>query len=146
LLSKERILGKIDELDSYIKEIGMICPKNFNEYKNSVEKKRACERLLHISIECVIDICGIIAVDKRIGLPSGEEDMFKRLEDSKILSERIAKRLRAMRGFRNILVHRYGSVDDKLVYKVLKRNMRDFGDFKLEILNLIRKEEGSRAG
>ena len=55
MLDKKRILQKIDELDRYLEELNQIKPASFNEYKNSIEKKRSCERLLQISIESVID-------------------------------------------------------------------------------------------
>jgi len=79
MLDKERILSKLDELDSYLTEIEEIMPRNYEEYANSIEKKRACERLLHISIECVIDICTLIVKGLRLGLPSSEEDLFEKL-------------------------------------------------------------------
>jgi len=56
-LDRERILAlaKIDELNSYLDELKGIAPKSFEEYQR-IEKKRACERLLQVSIEAVIDM------------------------------------------------------------------------------------------
>lgn len=31
-----------------------------------------------------------------------------------------------MRGFRNFLVHRYGSIDDRKAYKDIKEGLKDF--------------------
>ncbi len=58
MLDLERLLAKIDELDGYRQEIHEISPENFEEFKRT-EKKRACERLLQVSIESVIDICAL---------------------------------------------------------------------------------------
>jgi len=44
----------------------------------------------------------------RLGLPSGEEDLFEKLEKRKIITNEVKGKLKTMRGFRNILVHRYG--------------------------------------
>lgn len=60
MLDKNRILSKLDELDSYLIELKDVMPKNYEEYVSSIEKKRPCERLLHILIECVIDICTLM--------------------------------------------------------------------------------------
>jgi len=38
-----------------------------------------------------------------------------------------------MKGFRNILVHRYGKIDDKLAFRILKENLGDFYEFMKEI-------------
>ena len=47
MVDKDRILAKIDELDSYINEFIQIAPADFEEYQK-IEKKRSCERLLHL--------------------------------------------------------------------------------------------------
>ena len=57
MLDKERILSKIDELEQYMIELKSVAPTSYSEYVENIEKKRSCERLLHIMIECVIDIC-----------------------------------------------------------------------------------------
>ncbi len=74
-VDRERILSKIDELDSYLSELKQILPRNFEEYQQ-VEKKRACERLLQISIEVVIDVCNLLVSGLRLGLPAEEDDLF----------------------------------------------------------------------
>ena len=137
MLDKNRILSKLDELNSYLVELEEVMPKNYEEYVNSIEKKRSCERLLHISVECVIDVCSLMVKGLRLGLPSGEEDLFERLERKKIISGRMKEKLKLMRGFRNVLVHRYGEVDDELVFENLK-SIEDFKDFSKEITSFLK--------
>jgi uncharacterized protein YutE (UPF0331/DUF86 family) len=69
LLDRERLLAKIDVLDRYLKELREILPASIEEYKK-IEKRRACERLLQVSVECVIDICGLLVIGLRLGLPA----------------------------------------------------------------------------
>jgi uncharacterized protein YutE (UPF0331/DUF86 family) len=140
MLDRDRILAKLDELDSYLRELAEISPKSLEEYKTSIEKRRACERLLHIAVECVIDTCGIMVTNMRLGLPDSEEDLFRKLEEGKVISSDLAGKLRLMRGFRNIIVHRYGSVDDELVFEVLRKRPADFVDFKSEVLEFLKRE------
>lgn len=45
MIDKERILAKIDELDSYLKDLLKITPDNFEDFKK-IEIKRSSERLL----------------------------------------------------------------------------------------------------
>lgn len=45
MLDRERILGKVAELEGYLTELRAIAPKSFDEFRQ-IEKKRACERLL----------------------------------------------------------------------------------------------------
>ena len=135
-MDRERILSRIDELDGYLQEIHEIMPTSFEEYK-SIEKRRACERLLQVSIESVIDICALIVTGLRLGLPSEEDDLFEKLAQAEIISSSIKETLNRMKAFRNILVHEYGRIDDRLVYEVLKNNLNDFKEFKKEILQTI---------
>jgi uncharacterized protein YutE (UPF0331/DUF86 family) len=137
MLDKNRILSKLDELNSYLVELEEVMPKNYEGYVNSIEKKRSCERLLHISVECVIDVCSLMVKGLRLGLPSGEEDLFERLERKKIISGRMKEKLKLMRGFRNVLVHRYGEVDDELVFENLK-SIEDFKDFSKEVTSFLK--------
>jgi uncharacterized protein YutE (UPF0331/DUF86 family) len=138
MLDKDRILSKIDELDSYLIELEDVMPKNYEEYVNSIEKKRSCERLLHILIECTIDICTLMVKGLRLGLPSTEEDLFEKLGKKGIISREMKEKLKSMRGFRNILVHRYAEVDDELVFENLK-NIDDFRRFRKQIISFLKK-------
>jgi len=140
LLDKERVLAKIDELDGYLRELEQVKPTSIEEYKK-VEKKRSCERLLQLSIECVIDICALTVTGLRLGLPSEEDDLFERLEQAGIISPLMKETLRKMKAFRNILVHEYGRLDDQLVYELLQNRLDDFETFKREILEAIRNQK-----
>lgn len=140
MLDKERVLAKIDELDGYLRELEQVKPTSIEEYKK-VEKKRSCERLLQLSIECVIDICALTVTGLRLGLPSEEDDLFERLEQAGIISPLMKETLRKMKAFRNILVHEYGRLDDQLVYELLQNRLDDFETFKREILEAIRNQK-----
>ncbi len=137
-IDRERILAKIDQLDVYIAELKEIVPRSYAEYQK-VEKKRACERLLQVSIEVVIDICNLLVSGLRLGLPAEEEDLFRKLLEAAVLSEEMGDKLREMRGFRNILVHEYAQVDDKLVYEAVKTKLKDFALFRREVLAYLKQ-------
>ena len=49
--TKKRLLSKIDDINGYLEELHNISPNSLEEYKETTEKKRACERLLQILIE-----------------------------------------------------------------------------------------------
>lgn len=136
MLDRERVLAKMDVLDGYLRELREIMPASFEEYRK-VEKRRACERLLQISIECIIDICGFIVTGLRLGLPAEEDDLFEKLEQAGIISSSRKESLKRMKGFRNILVHEYGRVDDLMVYEILQERLNDFETFKREILEAL---------
>ena len=137
MLDRERILGKVDQLEGYLGELGAIVPQDFSAYQK-VEKRRACERLLQLSIEAVIDVCHLLVMGLRLGIPAEEDDLFEKLEAAGIISPQIRETLKEMKGFRNILVHEYARIDDRLVYEIAKSRLGDFGTFKQEILRYLK--------
>ncbi len=122
-MDQERILSKFDELESYLEELEDIKPLNLKAYESSIEKKRACERLLQISVEAVLDVCNIVFSELRLGLPLDEDDIFEKMESKKIISKEMKKIMMGMKGFRNILVHRYGEVDDEKVFEIISEKL-----------------------
>jgi uncharacterized protein YutE (UPF0331/DUF86 family) len=44
-----------------------------------------------------------------------------------------------MHPFRNIVVHRYGTIDDALAFQLLKENIGDFFAFNAEIESVLKK-------
>jgi uncharacterized protein YutE (UPF0331/DUF86 family) len=138
VLDRERILAKLDDLDGYVRDLRTIAPQSFAEYQQ-IEKKRACERLLQIAVECVVDVCNLFVSGLRLGLPAEEDDLFEKLEQAGILSPPMKEAVKEMKGFRNILVHEYGHVDDAIVYHVAVTELGDFADFKREILEALTK-------
>jgi len=136
-MDEKKILAKIDELDSYLEELNNIMPGSLEEYETSIKDKRACERLLQISIEVVLDIGNIILSGLKLGLPSEEDEVFDKLSEKQIISKKGAVVLKEMKSFRNVLVHKYGIVNDELVFENLNR-LNDFSDFKEEILKYLK--------
>jgi len=136
-VDRERVLIKLDELDGYLRELQEIAPRSYEEFLGT-EKKRACERLLQLAVESVIDVCHLLVVALRLGLPAEEDDLFGKLVHAGILSEAMGGTVREMKGFRNILVHEYAEVDDRLVYEVVQTRTGDFRAFSEEILTYLR--------
>ncbi len=137
MLDKERILGKVDDLNSYLDELKQVVPTNYEEYQK-IEKKRSCERLLQLCIECAVDVCKLFVSGLKLGLPSEENDLFDKMQKRKIISKKMGSLLKEMRAFRNILIHEYASVDDELIYEKAKTRLDDFKTFKKEVLTALK--------
>ena len=137
MVDRDRVLAKLDELAGYVGELRSIAPTSINDYR-TVEKKRACERLIQISVEGVLDVCALLVVGLRLGLPGEEDDLFGKLVQRGILSPSLADTLKRMKGLRNLLVHEYGHVDDALVFRVISERLADFDAFAREVLAFLR--------
>ncbi len=138
MIDRDRLLAKLDELDGYLGELRSIAPARFEEYLR-VEKKRACERLVQMLVEAVIDASALLVAGLRLGLPGDEDDLFDKLARQAVISTPMADTLRRMKGLRNLLVHEYGRVNDEIVFDAVQHRLGDFDAFKREILAFLRE-------
>lgn len=136
MVDRDRVLAKLDEMRGYVAELRSIAPATMQDYQRTTTK-RACERLLQIAVECVIDVCQLLVSGFRLGLPAAEEDLFDKLENSGLFKPDTASTLRRMRGCRNILVHEYGRLSDDIVFETIRTRLGDFDQFAREVLEAL---------
>ncbi len=91
------------------------------------------------AIENVWDICSIINTDLGEGIPYEEINIPDNLIRARIIDSTLGAKLKVMKGFRNIMVHRYGDIDDRLAFKTLKNHLEDFQDFIDQIEDFLKK-------
>lgn len=137
MIDRERVLARLDTLDGYLRELGQILPPTLEGYQR-IETRRACERLLQIAIECVIDVCSLLVTGLRLGLPGEEDDLFEKLARHGVVSPALAVTLRRMKGLRNLLVHEYGSINDRILFETVRTRLGDFDAFEGEVLAFLR--------
>ncbi|MBU4075105.1 MAG: DUF86 domain-containing protein [Euryarchaeota archaeon] len=125
---RARIHLKLDEMMQYIEELKEMLPDE-EEYLHDLKSRRACEKTIEVAIESVIDVCAMIVSSERLGMPSNEESIIDILVEKNVLDMEFGERLKDMKGFRNILIHRYAHVDDGIVYSNLTDYLDDFGKF-----------------
>lgn len=136
---KDRILVKLDEMNKYLDELDKILPDSYVNYRGSLTITRACEKTIELAIETVIDIISIIVAGKKLGIPSDEDSLITIVEKNKIISSSVANQLIEMKGFRNILVHKYSDIDDQKAYEYMTKEINDFNNFEKQIKHFLKK-------
>jgi uncharacterized protein YutE (UPF0331/DUF86 family) len=134
--ARMRILSKLDDMTRYVGELKEMLPTE-SGYLQDLIRRRACEKTVESAIESLIDVAALIVSIEKLGLPSDEESIFDMLVKKDILDKEVAEKLKDMKGFRNILIHRYGDVDDRLVYHHLTTCIGDFEDFEKAIKSYL---------
>lgn len=109
------ILSKLDNMIKYVEELQSMLPDQEEEYQQDLIKRSACEKTIEVAIESLIDVCAMIVSAQQ--------------------------KLKDMKGFRNILIHRYGHVDDEMVYHNLSSCMNDFYEFENFIKLYLQKQK-----
>jgi uncharacterized protein YutE (UPF0331/DUF86 family) len=128
-LDKDRILEKMDELEKYLRELEEYLPEEKEEYLNSGLRKRACERAFQLASENLLDICNLIISEKGFGIPTDSKDCIRKLAENGVITGSLSTRLEELVGFRNLLVHQYGHIDDSRAYSYLNIELKDFYEF-----------------
>lgn len=140
MIDKETISAKFDIIErdmEFLNEFKEIDEDDFlNNYKNIQSAKYS---LLEI-IEACIDISTHIVAAKMFGRIEEYREIFHMLGLRRVLDKDLALRLEDMAGFRNLLVHRYGNIDNLRVLEIIKNDLDDVLLFEKEILQYLENE------
>lgn len=129
--------GRFDIIDRnlrFLEEYRGISLKRFSEsYRDAQAAKYS---LLEI-IESCIGIANHIISVKAFRRAEKYSDMFRVLREEGVLGDRLAQRLEDMARFRNLLVHRYGEIDDERVLEIIQHNLGDIVEFEKQIQRFV---------
>jgi len=92
-------------------------------------KQDAIAANLQRAAEQVIDMANHIIRKKKLGLPKDSGESFDILAKEKIILPELARKLKGMVGFRNIMVHEYQEMDIKIMVDVIENHLDDLIDF-----------------
>lgn len=132
-----RINDKLEEIEKYLNELEEIKPGSFKEYITDIKTKAACERYFEKITEAVVDLAFLVIKEKHLKTPEEEKQSFEILHEAKIISEELSIKLKNAKGMRNIIAHKYGTVDDKIVFEsITEELLRDVSEFVKNIKTL----------
>jgi uncharacterized protein YutE (UPF0331/DUF86 family) len=134
LIDKELIRKKIQELQSYLKELENTKNMSWDEFHSSLGKQWMICHGLQLSIQAIIDVGNHILA--AVGENQIEEyvDIIDKLGERNIIPSEFAHTIRGMAGLRNILVHEYARLDIRIIYDIVQNQLKDFYDF-IEYIN-----------
>ena len=66
--------------------------------------------------------------------------MFKILGENGVLEKKLSRKLQDMSRFRNLLVHRYGEIDNTRILSIVKHSLKDVEEFEKEIERFVGQE------
>ena len=143
MVDETLILRKLAELDEYNRQVKEYEQITVAQYLDDWKIPRIIERTLQMMIETCLDIASHIIADKELRVPTSYSDTFKVLHEEKIVSSELFIALDKMAKFRNIVVHHYDKVDAEIVVGILKKDLKDFMDYKDAIVGFLKSETKS---
>lgn len=139
-LEKEIIEGKFDIIDRNLRFLEEIKTLSTNKFLESYRDVQAAKYSLLEIMEACIDIANYIISVKGFRRAEEYSEMFKVLKEEGIIGTGLAPKLEDMARFRNLLVHRYGEIDNRRVLEIIKYNLKDIEEFEKEIEKFIKEE------
>ena len=142
MVDKELLSRKISRLRSYLEELKSAEDIDWGKYQSDSRAKAFVERYLHLAIEEVMDIANHFVSFYKWREPIGYRDLFLILKEHGIISEKYLPTFQNMASFRNMLVHRYETIDDELVFGIFKERLDDFELFITLLVNWVESQKG----
>ena len=138
MLDRNRIAKDIADIAMARREIERLVAVDQATFFSDSRNVFSVRYLLIQAVEAMTDLCQHILARTR-GIPcDGYIDCIVKAGEHGLISVALAERLRRLAALRNILVHRYWSIDDARVYVETKVNLSDLTTFIDAIEVLVR--------
>jgi uncharacterized protein YutE (UPF0331/DUF86 family) len=126
---KNRILERLQFLDTELKEIESFKRLTFEEYKNDKIKRRNIERWAENIINATIDIAKIILASEKKEMPKNYKETLFDFALSVGLDAKESEKFSKLADLRNILAHEYLDI----LYGKIQNFINEFPKFYKEI-------------
>lgn len=136
---------KLTKLHEYLSELKMLSQYSFEEYHRNYLIKRAAERLLQLITDTAVDINTHILVDEGYPPPPDSYQSFVGLTKLNIYPEDFAYKIAPATGERNILVHEYEHINDRIVYESIGEALDLFDQYIGFVEAFVRRREGEES-
>lgn len=133
--NKAVVINKFNTIEKCINRIN-------EEYENNAQNLEDYRKMdmivlnLQRACEAVLDLAMYVVSTRKLGLPQNKRETFKLLEENNIIDAKMSKDMQGMVGFRNIAVHDYKEIDEKILQDVIENHLNDLIEFARIILNL----------
>lgn len=131
-MDKDVILAKLEMLMRCVERIKSQNIQTLEDLENSLDKQDIILLNLQRAVQVCVDIGNHVIVDFGI-TPNTMADTFKILAEKNLISKPNAVNLSKAVGFRNIAVHQYEAIDNKIIFAIVKNNLNDFSEFAASV-------------
>ena len=140
MLDRETISAKFDIIDNDLEFLQEFEGMDEEDFVGSYKNVQAVKYSLLEIIEACIDIGHHIVASKGFGRAERYRDIFHILGEREVINSALASRLGDMAGFRNLLVHSYGNIDNMHVLEIINTELGDVLEFEKIVLQYLENE------
>ena len=140
-LNIRRILEKVADIRESVDFLSRYASLSDEDFLTDHEAIRAARYSFIVIAEAATNIATHICARVLKKAPATYVESFLLLAEHKLIDADLAKRLGQMVGFRNLLVHGYNRIDDRIMLKIMRSDLEDLELFIDEILRLAQITE-----
>ena len=100
-----------------------------------IREERFVAHTLQLAIQAALDIASHIVSDDLLGEPASNRELFDLLAKHRWMTTELTETMQKMAGFRNILVHGYQTVDNRILRDIVENRLEDL----LAFVRMIRE-------
>ncbi len=141
-MTLNRIKEKLDELVLLHEELLEDLPEEDVFYKERLAR-RGVEKTIELIADTILDVVLQIISEEGYSRPADSRSAVAVLQEKRILTASLSNQLKDLISFRNLLVHRYGKVDQKEEYENINHNHTDVLRFVKEIETYLKSKSKS---
>lgn len=116
-------------LSEHVSDLRALRATTYEAYADNRILRGYVERTLQVCVQICLDVGSHLIAELGLRPPADSHDVFAILHEEGIVSDVLLPDMARMVGFRNLIVHDYARIDDRLVYVVLQEHLDDFGRF-----------------
>ena len=135
---------KLSKLNTYLERLVPLGKKTFKEYKDDPYLRFSVERLIQLIVECATDINNHVVVESGQKPPEDYRSSFVKAADAGLIKLPLARQLEGSAGMRNILVHEYMEIDDRIVFKAIPLTLKYYRRYLKAVYDFTEKIEKSK--
>jgi uncharacterized protein YutE (UPF0331/DUF86 family) len=130
LVDPDRAAARLERLRDLLDRLERVRAGGEDAYLEDPDIRAMSERRLELAIQICIDLGTQLVMETSARAPESYADIFQSMAEAKLLPIDLADRLSEAAKQRNLLVHLYMEIDDKLVFASLESldDLRQFGE------------------
>lgn len=134
-MDKDLLQRKLEMLMRCLERIRSHKIETLEDLESNLDKQESIILNLQRAVQICIDIGNHLLLDYSI-TPVTMADTFKRMAEKELITETNASNMAKAAAFRNIAVHQYDILDNKIVLTIVKEHLQDFEDFAKAVSKL----------
>ena len=137
MVDKNLIVAKASSAKRHLKRVMEKRDTDLESFLEDIDRQESILFNLQMAIQNCIDIAAHIISDEGLGVPGSANEMLYLLEDSGYVGHGLTEKMVKAVGFRNLIVHEYGKIELKQVFKFVHTDIEDLSEYILSIFQKL---------